>query len=226
MNKLKNEIQSISDRMRENGGPFWSREDGDIHAPAGFSTIDVLRVLGELGATIQKYSLLRDSVEFILTYQNPDGSFKYSAKSTKLPCMAGRIVAALGRVGALKDARLNVTYHWFLENQSNDGGWRCATVKLGKSPITDASNPGTTLYILDAFRFRDNSPDDILCLNRGIEFLLRHWETRAPLGPCEFGIGSRFLKLNILSLVIIYFIMCMFSRIIVWHTEITVFVKH
>jgi hypothetical protein len=29
-----------------------------------------------------------------------------------------------------------------------------------------------------------------------VAFLLHHWETRAPLGPCLFGIGSRFLQVE------------------------------
>ncbi len=47
------EIRSLLERQGEHGGPYWSRRDGDIHAPAGFSTIDVLGVLGELGARVE-----------------------------------------------------------------------------------------------------------------------------------------------------------------------------
>ncbi len=195
-NKWAKEIQTLFERQRENGGPFWSRKDGDIHAPAGFSTIDVLNVLGELGATTQEFPALQNAVNFIMSYQNPDGSFRYAKKSSRLPCMAGRIAAAFGRLGVQEGARSEKIFHWFLEIQSGDGGWRCATVKLGKSPETDASNPGTTLYVLDAFRFRDNSQRDVSALNRGVEFLLRHWEAKEPLGPCVFGIGSRFLKVE------------------------------
>jgi len=37
-------IEKILQRQNDNGGQFWSREDGDIHAPFGFSTIDTLSV--------------------------------------------------------------------------------------------------------------------------------------------------------------------------------------
>ena len=33
-------------------------------------------------------------------------------------------------------------------------------------------------------------------LDRAIEFLLGHWVTREPLGPCTFGIGARFLRVE------------------------------
>ena len=83
-----------------------------------------------------------------------------------------------------------------LDTQCDDGGWRCTTVKLGKSPLTDASNPGTTLYVLDSFRYRNNSVAEIDKLNKGVDFLLQHWEIRQPIGPCSFGIGSTFMKVE------------------------------
>lgn len=81
-----------------------------------------------------------------------------------------------------------------LAKQAVDGGWRCATARQGQSPETDASNPGTTLWVLDACLFRDNNKQEAEALNQGAAFLLDHWDSRAPLGPCAFGIGSRFLK--------------------------------
>ena len=62
------------------------------------------------------------------------------------------------------------------------------------SPETDASNPGATLYVLDAFLYRENSAKEKKNLDLGVTFLLGHWDTRSPLGPCEFGIGSTFMK--------------------------------
>ena len=65
-------------------------------------------------------------------------------------------------------------------------------MRPGKSPETDASNSGTTLYALDAFRFSKARID----AGAAVGFLLAHWDSRAPLGPCTFGLGSRFLKLE------------------------------
>lgn len=189
-------IEKILQRQHANGGEFWSREDGNIHAPSGFSTIDTLYVLGELGYLPKDNSKIADAIDFIFSYQTTEGCFKYSPKSSKLPCLTARIIAGLGNLGLNNDPRLERGYKWLLEIQWNDGGWRCSTVKLGKSPLTDASNPGTTLYVLDAFRFRDNSADDLDMLNKGVDFLLQHWEIRQPIGPCSFGIGSTFMKIE------------------------------
>jgi hypothetical protein len=194
-NEMMTEIQSIFDRQYDNGGQFWSRIDGDIHAPFGYSTIDTLSVLGEIGLSIKDNETIQWAVDFVLSYQASDGSFKYSLTSSKLPCMTARIIAALMRLH-VSEVKIEKSYKWLLDTQCKDGGWRCATVKLGKSPLTDASNPGTTLYVLDSFRFRDNTQQDIENLDKGVEFLLQHWDVRLPIGPCQFGIGSRFLLIE------------------------------
>jgi hypothetical protein len=189
-------IQAILYNNHGNGGEFWCRADKNIYAPYGSSTIDTLNVLGEIGLNYNDYSIIKEAVDFIYAYQSEQGSFRYTPKGSALPCITARIMSALGRLGVDTDSRLEKSYKWLLDTQWNDGGWRCATVKLGKSPLTDASNPGTTLYVLDAFRFRDNNIKEINKLNKGVDFLLQHWEIRQPVGPCNFGIGSRFLQIE------------------------------
>lgn len=196
MDKLNDEITSILSTSTINGGKYWARKDGDIHAPHGFSTIDVLNILGEIGLKYNNTKLIQNTINFTLSYLDDNGCFKYSPKSSKLPCITARILTAFGRLGYTNNLNIEKCYRYLLDTQKEDGGWRCATVKIGKSPETDASNPGTTLYVLDAFRFRSNSKVDKEKLDNGIQFLLKHWETRKPLGPCEFGIGSRFLSIE------------------------------
>lgn len=57
----------------------------------------------------------------------------------------------------------------------------------------DASNPGVTLSVLDAFRFTPHRNADGR-LDRAVANLLAHWKTRRPLRPCAFGIGTLFGK--------------------------------
>ena len=187
-------LTEILNRQFDNGGPFWSREDGNIYAPTGSSTIDTLLVIGELGFSANDNRLIGEAVNYVFTYRSKKGSFGYSASGTKLPCITARILAAFGRLGVINRPETGLAYQWLLNIQKEDGGWRCATVKNGRSPLTDASNPGTTLYVLDAFRFRENTPEVTEKLDKGVDFLLQHWEVRLPVGPCKFGIGSRFLK--------------------------------
>lgn len=190
------DVDSVFARVLTNGGPFWSRGDGNVHAPAGFSTLLVLNVLGELGLDAAHQDLVAEAVEFLFGYQAADGAFRYSPTSGKLPCITGQALAGLGRLGYGLDPRAEAGYRWLLSKQWGDGGWRCPTQRLGRSPQTDAANPGATLFVLDAFRFRDNSPDDDAILGRGVDSLLRHWEIREPMGPCAFGLGSRFRQVE------------------------------
>lgn len=190
------DVRWILERERVNGGPFWSRADRNIHAPAGFSTLLVLNVLGELGATRLAHPLIADAAEFVFGYQCDDGAFRYTPGSSKLDCIAGQALAGLGRIGAAGGERAEAGFQWLLDSQRDDGGWRCPMVRLGDSAQTDASNPGATIFVLDAFRFRRNSPADEATLRSGVNSLLRHWETRVPLGPCRFGIGNRFLAVE------------------------------
>jgi hypothetical protein len=190
------EIKEILSLCQINGGAYWSRNDGNIHAPSGFSTIDVLYTLGDIGVKINDFETVRNAIDFLFNYYDGKGSFKYAPKSAKLPCITARILAALGKLGYQNDYRVEECYRYFLETQQNDGGWRCAMTKRGLTPETDASNPGTTLYALDAFQFRKNPELDQIQLNNAISFLLKHWETRLPLGPCRFGIGSQFLAIE------------------------------
>jgi len=94
-----------------------------------------------------------------------------------------------------KIQKLSKTYQYFLNNQHSDGGWRCNASKYGNGPETKFSNPGPTLTILDVFRFTDycNKNDQ---LDNAVDFLLKHWETKLPLGPCHYGIGSLFMKIE------------------------------
>lgn len=192
------DITNLLGRRAENGGPFWSRADGNIHAPSGFSTIDVLNVLGQLGATVEHHPVLGEAAEFVFRYQADEGAFRYSGARSRLPCITGQVLAGLGRLGLGEDSRYAGGLRWLLDHQSDDGGWRCGTVRQGASPVTDASNPGATLFVLDAFRpVRDRQGPSVQArLDGAVEFVLHHWETRAPLGPCLFGIGSRFLQVE------------------------------
>jgi hypothetical protein len=52
---INSEIKDIIGLSEINGGSYWSRSDGDIHAPAGFSTIDVLNTLGDIGVRYNDY---------------------------------------------------------------------------------------------------------------------------------------------------------------------------
>jgi hypothetical protein len=96
-------------------------------------------------------------------------------------------------LGYNSDPRLHKTFDHLLDIQHSDGGWRCKKFSFGRGPETEFSNPGPTLGALDAFRFTSliNRSES---LDKAVEFLLTHWTTREPLGPCHYGIGTLFMQ--------------------------------
>lgn len=190
------ELKKILDLISINGGEYWSREDGNIYSPLGSSTLDTLFVLGETGLADVGHPTIAAAVEFIFSYQSLEGAFRYRANGSKHPCITARIIAGLGRLKVVHDERIEKSYRYFLPLQQEDGGWRCNTVKKGRSLLWDASNPGATLFVIDAFRFRENTPEEKIMLDRGVDFLLQHWDVKIPIGPCQFGIGTRFMQVE------------------------------
>lgn len=59
----------------------------------------------------------------------------------------------------------------------------------GHGPETEFSDPFPTLVALDAFRYTAWI-NDRQELDKAVEFLLCHWTTKLPLGPCHYGIGT------------------------------------
>ncbi|MFQ5591413.1 MAG: prenyltransferase, partial [Phycisphaerae bacterium] len=138
---------------------------------------------------------LKGAAERILGSLREDGRFRPAPKGAVYPCHTASAASVLGRLGYAADRRLKRTFDHLFEVQHDDGGWRCNRVKLRRSPTTDASNPGVTLGVLDAFRFTPFLNEDRR-LDKAVRSLLDHWKTRKPLGPCGFGIGTLFMQVE------------------------------
>ena len=98
-------------------------------------------------------------------------------------------------MGYQRDERIQKTFRHFLDTPYTDGGWRCNKFSFGRGPETEYSNPLPTLNVLDAFRFSgylNNEPK----LDDAVEFLLQHWVIKKPIGPCQYGMGSRFMQIE------------------------------
>jgi len=188
------DVKAFLGKRRDNGADFWATPDGRWGKGTPFSTYDAVLALTELGMKRDE-PVLRGAADVLLDAWRDDGRFRPAPKGAIYPCHTAHAARALGRLGYARDRRLKRTFEHLLEVQHTDGGWRCSTVKLGKSERTDASNPGVTLEVLDAFRFSPALRSDAR-LSKAVKFLLRHWTTRAPLGPCHFGIGTLFLQVE------------------------------
>ncbi len=175
-------------------GDDWTTKDYRIGKGSPFSTRDVAIMLKELGFT-QDDQIIQEISSTIFKTWRPDGRFKITPSGSIYPCHTITALRVLCGLGFAKDPRLQLTFDHLFDIQHLDGGWRCNTVKLGKTGDTDYSNPGTTLEALDAFRFTNYLNKDER-LNSSVEFLLSHWELKRPLGPCHFGIGTLFMQIE------------------------------
>lgn len=190
----RQDSDAILARRSINGGEYWATPDGRWGVGAPFSTFECGLMLSELG--LKRASPIAKGIAGVLLESwEEDGRIRPGPRLPVQPCHTASAARLLCRLGLASDVRLRRTFGWFLENQHADGGWRCNRVKLGAGPDTDASNPGVTLAVLDAFRFA-RSPGDSAALDRAVDTLLDHWSTRRPLGPCGFGIGSRFMQIE------------------------------
>lgn len=189
----RQDIEGVVARRHDNGGDFWASEDGRLGVGGPYSTLESLQILHELGAT-RDHEAVRGALDLLLDSWRENGRYRLAPSGTHHPCHTANSVRVLCRFGYAEDGRVAQSLAHLLETRNDDGGWRCKRVAMGRSPETDASNPGVTLFALDAFRFTD--VDENPALDRAVESLLDHWQIRRPLGPCEFGIGSLFMQVE------------------------------
>lgn len=191
--KYQADIEAILAKRHDNGGDYWATPDKRLMKGSPFTTLDCASYLIELGLDSSD-PVLKETAELILSSWCSDGRFKVYPKGGIYPCHTIHAARALCHLGYASDSRLIKTFEHLLEIQYSDGGWRCNKFFFGKGPETEFSNPGPTLAALDAFRFTPLLNTSV-ALDQAVEFLLHHWETRIPLGPCHYGIGTLFFQI-------------------------------
>jgi hypothetical protein len=191
--KYESDIAAIIAKRHDNGDDLWTTPDNRICKGSPFSTLESTIMLSELGDS--STALLKEAAGLMLGLWREDGRFQTAPNGAIYPCQTAGVARVLCRLGYAEDDRLKKTFEHLLDIQQEDGGWQCNTYKYGRGPETAFSNPGTTLAVLDAFRYtRFRNTDNRL--DRAVESLLSHWETRTPLGPCHYGIGTLFMKIE------------------------------
>jgi hypothetical protein len=190
--QYQSDVESILARRQDNGWDYWATPDRRLIKGSPFSTLDSVFMLSELGMDSDE-PVLNETAGLILDSWREDGRFRLSPQGAIYPCQTIHAARTLCHLGYASDSRLKRTFEHLLETRHQDGGWRCNKFSFGRGPETEFSNPGPTLMALDAFRFTD-ALNRNEALDQAAEFLLGHWETRIPLGPCHYGIGSLFLQ--------------------------------
>lgn len=186
------DIEAILSKRRQNGADYWAAADGGLIKGSPFTTLDCAYMLSELGMDPSE-PVLRETADLILFTWREDGRFRLTPSGAIYPCQTIGAARTLCHLGYAGDARLKKTFEHLLAIQHFGGGWQCKKYSFGRGPETEFANPGPTLSALDAFRFTPylNQSDT---LDRAVGFLLAHWTTKAPLGPCHYGIGTLFMQ--------------------------------
>lgn len=182
------DVELILGTRHDNGADLWATPDGRLSKGGPFSTIEAPPLLIELGMKPSE-PVLRQAADLILAAWRPDGRFRLAPSGAIYPCHTINATRTLALLGCAADERLKLSFDHLLSTLHDDGGWRCKKFSFGRGPETESSNPGPTLAALDALRLAgltDAAPAG------AVELLLGHWETRAPLGPCHYGIGTLF----------------------------------
>lgn len=157
-----------------------------------FTTLESACLLRELGMDAAE-PVLKETAALIFSAQREDGRFRLAPGGAIYPCHTAGAARTLCHLGYAEDPRLQKTFEHLLSIQHSDGGWKCNKFSFGRGPETEFSNPGPTLTALDAFRFTPHL-NASAALDRAVDFLLAHWTTRLPLGPCRYGIGTLFMQ--------------------------------
>ncbi len=188
----RTDVDAVLEHRHGNGGDFWASADGRLAVGSPFSTLEALLSLHELRVG-PRHEAVRGAVQLLLDAWREDGRYRLGPSGTLQPCHTANAARILCRFGRSGDGKVQRSLEQLLSVQHQDGGWRCSNAPLGRSPESDASNPGVTLFVLDLFRFcADDLP--LRAQNRAIDAVLGHWQVRRPMGPCNFGIGTLFMQ--------------------------------
>ncbi len=194
MNPYQSDIEFLLSKKHHLGADLWMSPQGHLNKGSPFTTLQCAMYLVELGFDSKEPILLNVSEEIFSRIQK-DGRIRTSPIGTIYPCHTIIALNTLCWLGYAHDTRLTPVIDYLLQHRYQDGGWRCNKFSFGRNEETEYSNPGPTLMALDAFR-QIYVESDRSQLDDAVEFLLSAWAIKKPLGPCHYGIGSRFMEIE------------------------------
>jgi len=192
--QYQDDIDIILSHRHDNGGDYWATADGRLAKGSPFSTYNSALMLVELGMEPTD-PVLQTVADMFFGIWREDGRFKLYPSGGIYPCHTAYVASLMCRMGYVDDPRIQKTLRHFLDTPYTDGGWRCKKFSFGRGPETEHSNPFPTLNVLDAFRFSAYLNAES-ALDAAVEFLLAHWTIKKPIGPCQYGIGTRFMQVE------------------------------
>jgi hypothetical protein len=189
------DITAILGRRHDNGADYWATPDGRIYVGNPFSTLLSLGMLHELGVPAS-HEAVSGGLALILAACREDGRIRVAPKAPMYPCYTAEAARVMCRFGMRKHEAVQRTVSHLIGSAHASGGWRCNYTKFGRGPETECANPGATLYVLDVLRFLPEYQSGVKVVDRAVASLLDHWDSRKPIGPCHWGMGSLFFQVE------------------------------
>ena len=172
MTKYQSDIDAVLAKRYANGGDYWASGDGRLAVGSPFSTLESLQILFELGLNAD-HEAVAGALDLLIASGRDDGRYQLAPSGTLYPCYTSNTARVLCRFGFIEHNQVKKTLEYLLDNPYQDGGWRCNKFAFGKGPETEFSNPGVTLFVLDAFRFTRHLNNNSL-LDKAVKTLLDH----------------------------------------------------
>lgn len=160
------------------GADLISRQDpegtwaGGLYGPKWTSTTYTLLLLWRMGlppdnpAARRAVPLLWDGARYF------DGALTPAVTIDEPEACVTAMYITLASYFGYEDPRVDVALHWLLDNQLDDGGWNCETVRTGSTH----SSFHTTISVLECLTELAGSGhhDLTAAMSRGWEFLFQH----------------------------------------------------
>ena len=192
--RYRADAKAILSHRWDQGADTWTTPDKRLLKGSPFSAYQSAQMLLELGMEPGEPVLQAVAALFLSTWQ-PDGQFRLYPAGTSFPCQTAYAAYLLCRLGYAEDTRVQTTLQYLLDTRYSGGGWRCNKFFYGRGPETEHANPMPTLTALNAFRCAGRHNRES-ALDGAVDFLLWHWDVRMPVGPCHYGMGTRFMEVE------------------------------
>ncbi len=103
----------------------WWNLDESLYRPKYTSTNWMLLILSDLGLTKEDPRIADACELWISRFAKSDGGFGTDTARTSEMCIVGNTARALVKFGYLDHPRVKSAFQWLVNDQKENGGWRC-----------------------------------------------------------------------------------------------------
>ncbi len=150
---------------KQNPGGWWVGEES-LYRPKYLSTNWMLLILSDLGLTKDDDPRIEKACQlWIKRFAKSDGGFGIDGGKTSHLCVVGNTARALVKFGYEDHPKVRSAFQWFVQNQSDLGGWSC----FGSGRNLDSWEPLSTFAVYPKEKWSRSMKEAV---ERGAEFFL------------------------------------------------------